>query len=58
MNVTSTGLARAAGAAAATAGAIFVAVQVNHPAETAFDTDSASTGTMSTLSNSKGPRSR
>lgn len=39
MNVTSTGLARAAGAAAATAGAIFVAVQVNHPAETAFDTE-------------------
>ena len=39
MNVTSTGLARAAGAAAATAGAIFIAVQVNHPAGTAFDTE-------------------
>ena len=33
MNVTSTGLVKAAGAAAATAGAIFIAVQVNHPAD-------------------------
>ena len=41
MNVTSTGLARAAGAAAATAGAIFVAVQVNHPAGSAFDTETS-----------------
>jgi hypothetical protein len=39
MNVTSSGLTRAAGAAAATAGAIFIAVQVNHPAGTAFDTE-------------------
>ncbi|MDR7252293.1 hypothetical protein J2X46_001269 [Nocardioides sp. BE266] len=39
MNVTSTGLLRAAGVAAAVAGSIFVAVQVNHPAEAAFDTD-------------------
>jgi hypothetical protein len=41
MNVTSTGLARAAGAAAATAGAIFIAVQVNHPAGSAFDTETS-----------------
>lgn len=39
MNVTSSGLTRAAGAAAATAGAIFIAVQVNHPAGSAFDTE-------------------
>ena len=39
MNVTSSGLTRAAGAAAAIAGSIFVAVQVNHPAEAAFDTE-------------------
>ena len=38
MNVTSSGLTRAAGAAAAIAGSIFVAVQVNHPTEAAFDT--------------------
>ena len=38
MNVTSSGLTRAAGAAAAIAGSIFVAVQVNHPPEAAFDT--------------------
>ena len=38
MNITSSGLARAAGVAAAIAGGIFVAVQVNHPAEAAFDT--------------------
>ncbi|WP_107771058.1 hypothetical protein [Nocardioides sediminis] len=38
MNVTSSGLTRAAGAAAATAGAIFIAVQVDHPAGSAFDT--------------------
>jgi hypothetical protein len=36
MNVTTRGLIRAAGAAAAVAGSIFVAVQVNHPAEAAF----------------------
>jgi hypothetical protein len=39
MNVTSTGLTRAAGVAAAIAGSIFVAVQVNHPAEAAFSTE-------------------
>ena len=39
MNVTSSGLTRAAGAAAAIAGGIFVAVQVNHPPESAFDTE-------------------
>jgi len=39
MNVTSTGLVKAAGVAAAVAGSIFVAVQVNHPAEAAFDTE-------------------
>ena len=33
MNVTSSGLIKAAGAAAAIAGSIFIAVQVNHPAE-------------------------
>ena len=38
MNVTSTGLTRAAGVAAAVAGRAFVAVQVNHPPESAFDT--------------------
>lgn len=38
MNVTSSGLVKAAGAAAATAGAIFIAVQVSHPSITAFDT--------------------
>ena len=31
MNVTTTGLTRAAGAAAAVAGAIFIGVQINHP---------------------------
>jgi hypothetical protein len=41
MNVTSTGLARAAGAAAATAGTIFIAVQVNHPAGSAFNTETS-----------------
>lgn len=39
MNVTSSGLTRAAGVAAAVAGSIFIAVQVNHPAEAAFDTE-------------------
>ena len=39
MNVTSRGLTQAAGAAAAVAGSIFIAVQVNHPAEAAFDTE-------------------
>lgn len=39
MNVTSSGLIKAAGVAAAIAGSIFVAVQVNHPAEAAFATE-------------------
>ena len=39
MNLTSSGLTRAAGVAAAVAGSIFIAVQVNHPAESAFDTE-------------------
>ena len=39
MNVTSSGLTRAAGVAAAVAGSIFIAVQVNHPADAAFDTE-------------------
>jgi hypothetical protein len=39
MNVTSSGLTRAAGAAAAIAGSIVIAVQVNHPSEAAFDTE-------------------
>jgi hypothetical protein len=39
MNVTSTGLIKAAGVAAAIAGSIFVAVQVNHPAEAAYATE-------------------
>ena len=32
MTVTTTGLTKAAGAAAAAAGAIFIAVQIDHPA--------------------------
>jgi peptidyl-tRNA hydrolase len=36
MNITATGLTKAAGAAAAVAGAIFVAVQINHPATGTF----------------------
>ena len=39
MNVTSSGLTRTAGAAAAIAGSIFIAVQVNHPTEAAFETE-------------------
>ncbi|MCY4726838.1 hypothetical protein NYO98_11170 [Nocardioides sp. STR2] len=39
MTITSTGLTKAAGVAAAAAGTIFIAVQVNHPAEAAFDTE-------------------
>ena len=36
MNVTSSSLTKAAGAAAAVAGAIFIAVQINHPSSDAF----------------------
>ena len=39
MNVTSSSLFRAAGTAAAVAGSIFIAVQVNHPAHDAFTTE-------------------
>ncbi|MGH8827645.1 MAG: hypothetical protein ACRDVZ_08635 [Jiangellaceae bacterium] len=39
MNVTSRSLTKAAGAAAAVAGAIFIAVQVNHPATDTFTTE-------------------
>ncbi len=39
MAVTTTGLTRAAGISAATAGAIFIAVQINHPAFDTFVTD-------------------
>jgi hypothetical protein len=39
MTVTTTGLTRAAGIAAATAGAIFIAVQINHPSFDTFVTD-------------------
>ncbi len=41
MTITSTGLTKAAGAAAAVAGAIFVAVQINHPSGDAFATETA-----------------
>ncbi|WP_347355100.1 hypothetical protein [Intrasporangium sp.] len=41
MHITSPGLAKAAGAAAALAGSIFVAVQVNHPAPDTFATETA-----------------
>jgi hypothetical protein len=39
MNVTSSGLVKAAGAAAAAAGSIFIAVQVGHPSSDAFTTE-------------------
>jgi hypothetical protein len=39
MNITVTGLTKAAGAAAAVAGAIFVAVQIKHPATGTFTTE-------------------
>jgi hypothetical protein len=39
MNITATGLIKAAGAAAAAAGAIFIAVQINHPATGTFTTE-------------------
>ena len=39
MNVTTTGLTRAAGAAAAAAGAIFIAVQIGHPDFGSFTTE-------------------
>jgi hypothetical protein len=39
MNITATGLTKGAGAAAAAAGAIFIAVQINHPATDTFTTE-------------------
>jgi len=39
MTITATGLTKAAGIAAATAGAIFIAVQINHPAFDTYLTD-------------------
>jgi hypothetical protein len=39
MTVTTTGLTKAAGIAAATAGALFIAVQINHPAFDTYLTD-------------------
>jgi hypothetical protein len=39
MTVTTTGLTRAAGAAAVVSGAIFIAVQINHPATDTFTTE-------------------
>ena len=39
MTVTTTSLTKAAGAAAAVAGAIFIAVQINHPPPDSFTTD-------------------
>ena len=39
MNVTTTGLTKAAGIAAAAAGAIFIGVQINHPGMDTFVTD-------------------
>lgn len=41
MNVTSSGLTKAAGAAAAAAGAIFIAVQVGHPPFDSFTTETS-----------------
>ncbi len=39
MTITATGLAKAAGAAAAVAGSIFIAVQIKHPATDTFTTE-------------------
>lgn len=39
MTITATGLTKAAGAAAAVAGSIFIAVQINHPATGTFTTE-------------------
>jgi hypothetical protein len=41
MNITATGLTKAAGAAAAAAGAIFIAVQVGHPSFESFTTETS-----------------
>jgi hypothetical protein len=39
MNITATGLTKAAGAAAAVAGSLFIAVQIKHPATDTFTTE-------------------
>jgi hypothetical protein len=41
MNITATGLTKAAGAAAAVAGSIFIAVQIKHPATGTFTTETS-----------------
>ena len=41
MNITATGLTKTAGAASAVAGAIFIAVQINHPASDTFTTETS-----------------
>jgi hypothetical protein len=41
MNITATSLTKAAGAAAVVAGAIFIAVQIGHPASDSFTTETA-----------------
>ena len=41
MNITRSGLVKAAGAAAVAAGTIFIAVQINHPAHDAFTTETS-----------------
>ena len=41
MTVTATGLTKAAGAAAAAAGAIFIAVQIGHPSSGSFTTETS-----------------
>ena len=41
MTITATSLTRAAAAAAVVAGAVFVAVQINHPASDTFTTETS-----------------
>ena len=47
MNITATGLTKAAGAAAAVAGSIFIAVQIDHPATDTFTTETTQWGARS-----------
>ena len=44
MNITSSGLTKAAGAAAVAAGTIFIAVQIGHPRHDAFTTETTAVG--------------
>jgi hypothetical protein len=44
MNITATGLTKAAAAAAAVAGAIFIAVQIKHPASDTSMTETTQMG--------------